>query len=357
MSAEADLLGVGSSSSGHSARGGNSNTTLPSTVIDEFGMFNDTSGRSSPVRISKSGGTSRTSPVKGSEALPGRRRSSGVLLDSVSAGVTDVVSGACSTLTPTVSRSPLAPLESLTRDEMEVLEVRFDLMSRDEIAEYLGPWGGADGAKGREEVSEPSADDPAGEGPGQSAHRPEGEHDSDGERQVDGKSTTESTPRPPRTLKRPSPLSRSSSSHVILPTRSGPASGSGSTSPLFPPSPPGESCEPVRLEHPLSILSRAIREMREAVGKVEMENERLRREVERYRRASEGGAGEVGDAGLRGAAMGTGSSSVMGSLPVGTSVDQGGLDLSRTRSGTSVVGATDVVSALRYFHVDCLIKL
>lgn len=43
---------------------------------------------------------------------------------------------------------------------------------------------------------------------------------------------------------------------------------------LFPPSPPPV----VRREHPLRVLSRAVRELREVIGRLEDENARLREE-------------------------------------------------------------------------------
>lgn len=59
-----------------------------------------------------------------------------------------------------------------------------------------------------------------------------------------------------------------------------PASPPGSASSdgaLFPPSPPPV----VQREHPLRILSRAVRELREVIGRLEEENERLsEREVQ-----------------------------------------------------------------------------
>lgn len=53
------------------------------------------------------------------------------------------------------------------------------------------------------------------------------------------------------------------------------ANADQSDQPLFPPSPPG-STRPELVDHPLRILSRAIRELKEAVEKLEAENERLR---------------------------------------------------------------------------------
>lgn len=55
-------------------------------------------------------------------------------------------------------------------------------------------------------------------------------------------------------------------------------------SPLFPPSPPTEA-ELVQPDHPLRILSRAVREMQEAVKRVQAENARLQEELQRYRPA------------------------------------------------------------------------
>lgn len=55
-------------------------------------------------------------------------------------------------------------------------------------------------------------------------------------------------------------------------------------SPLFPPSPPAED-QLVQPDHPLRILSRAVREMQEAVRRVQAENEKLQEELQRYRPA------------------------------------------------------------------------
>lgn len=57
---------------------------------------------------------------------------------------------------------------------------------------------------------------------------------------------------------------------------------------LFPPSPPGE-----RRDHPLKVLSRAVRELREVVVRLEDDNARLREERERERVAG-GGASRRG---------------------------------------------------------------
>jgi hypothetical protein len=53
-------------------------------------------------------------------------------------------------------------------------------------------------------------------------------------------------------------------------------------SPLFPPSPPSEA-QLDQPDHPLRILSRAVREMQEAVKRVQAENVRLQEELQRYR--------------------------------------------------------------------------
>lgn len=45
--------------------------------------------------------------------------------------------------------------------------------------------------------------------------------------------------------------------------------------PLFPPSPPGEAAQEL-VDHPLRILSRVVRELREVVESLEYENEKLR---------------------------------------------------------------------------------
>lgn len=48
---------------------------------------------------------------------------------------------------------------------------------------------------------------------------------------------------------------------------------------LFPPSPPGE-----RRDHPLKVLSRAVRELREVAGRLEEENARLRMQIDEKER-------------------------------------------------------------------------
>jgi hypothetical protein len=58
-------------------------------------------------------------------------------------------------------------------------------------------------------------------------------------------------------------------------TQAGPSVVIAQDQPLFPPSPPG-TIQRETVEHPLRILSRAVRELREAVEKLEQENEALR---------------------------------------------------------------------------------
>ena len=51
------------------------------------------------------------------------------------------------------------------------------------------------------------------------------------------------------------------------------------TSPLFPPSPSSRAVQSEVFDHPLRVLSRAVRELKEAIERLEEENERLRAPV------------------------------------------------------------------------------
>ncbi|WVQ84107.1 hypothetical protein IAT38_006252 [Cryptococcus sp. DSM 104549] len=146
-------------------------------------------------------------------------------------------------------------LDSLGREELEVVETRFDLMSDEELGAYLRPFTGAP----REEEVSPST------GP---------------------------EPPTPRVGDHTLPPSSASSPPPKTPPDDRPP-----TSPLFPPSPPSFFDKKDVVEHPMKVLSRAVREMREVIGRLEEENERLR-------------AGAAGPAEAAGSALGVGMGSV-----------------------------------------------
>lgn len=130
---------------------------------------------------------------------------------------------------------PWDHLESLTKDELSIVDTRFDLMSDDELYEYLQniPVAPEDPTP-RVELSAPVF--PANRRTSSSAGP---------------SSTVQLTP-------------------------------SGDKSPLFPPSPPSLQNNAQITDHPLRVLSRAVRELREVIGKLEEENARLRmNQVER----------------------------------------------------------------------------
>lgn len=112
-------------------------------------------------------------------------------------------------------------LQSLSREELAVVDTDFDGMTEQQLRTYLRSFSTS---------STPT-------------HLPS-----------DGVSPMESVPPTP-----PIP---------ILPR-------AGEDAPLFPPSPPGTTYREC-VDHPLRILSRAVRELREAVEKLEEENEALR---------------------------------------------------------------------------------
>lgn len=140
---------------------------------------------------------------------------------------------------PTVPSIPLSPrstlhaLDSLSKDEVAILDTRFDLMSDDELRIYLEHFG-----------APPPRDS--------------------------------STDLPTPKVKPGTP-----------PKPHSPALMTGDKTPLFPPSPPSHATHREVVDHPLRILSRAVRELREANSRLEEENERLRLHLERERESKE----------------------------------------------------------------------
>ncbi|KAK8854964.1 hypothetical protein IAR55_003704 [Kwoniella newhampshirensis] len=131
------------------------------------------------------------------------------------------------------SRPLLSYLDSLGRDEMAIVETRFDLLSDGELSQYL-----------------------------------------------------ESLPGPSRTryLATDRSSSEQDQSHTLHVEENDPSLSRVGTppsdkSPLFPPSPPSLPSKQDAPDHPLRVLSRAVRELREVVAKLELENERLREET------------------------------------------------------------------------------
>jgi hypothetical protein len=117
-------------------------------------------------------------------------------------------------------------VNSLSREEMQIVDTRFDLMSEPELSIYLSSFS-------------------------QSSRTP---------RQVISLSPT--TPRP--------------TSVNSVSGRVREVSDDGDTSPLFPPSPPNQETRREMMDHPLRILARAVRELKEAIESLEEENEILR---------------------------------------------------------------------------------
>jgi hypothetical protein len=120
-------------------------------------------------------------------------------------------------------------LQSLSKEELAIVETDFEAMSEQELQSYL-------------EAFTPPAPTLAGEPPSR-------EDDISPLPAL----STETPPSDPQHLS--------------------PNGGLGQ--PLFPPSPPGTT-RPELVDHPLRILSRAVRELKESVERLEKENERLR---------------------------------------------------------------------------------
>ncbi|KIR36411.1 hypothetical protein I352_01360 [Cryptococcus deuterogattii MMRL2647] len=133
---------------------------------------------------------------------------------------------------PSTIAKPWDHLESLSKDELSIVDTRFDLMSDDELHEYL--------------QNVPCApEDPTPHVELSSPVFP-----------ANGQTSS----------------SAGSSSTTELP----PSRDTGDKSPLFPPSPPLLQNNAQITDHPLRVLSRAVRELREVIERLEEENSRLR---------------------------------------------------------------------------------
>ncbi|KIR80605.1 hypothetical protein I306_02059 [Cryptococcus gattii EJB2] len=137
-----------------------------------------------------------------------------------------------STGKPSTIAKPWDHLESLSKDELFIVDTRFDLMSDDELHEYL------------QNVS-CAPEDPTPHVELSSPVFP-----------ANGQTSS----------------SAGSSSTTELP----PSRDTGDKSPLFPPSPPLLQNKAQITDHPLRVLSRAVRELREVIERLEKENSRLR---------------------------------------------------------------------------------
>ena len=133
-------------------------------------------------------------------------------------------------------------LDSLSREEMSVVATRFDLMLPEALEEYLGRW------------NQRSDTTPLGTGlltprvlPGNSNSFP----------------TSPTTPKAVRDTR----------DNLSLRTIE---RSDADQSPLFPPSPPSHVAKRGNMNHPLRILSRAVEELKEAVQRLEEENDLLR---------------------------------------------------------------------------------
>lgn len=129
-------------------------------------------------------------------------------------------------------------VDSLSREEMAIVETRFDLMTDEELEEHLG------------RSDRPSA----ATSPAMELLTPQEPPDK-------GPSTSPTTPK----------ATRDNLSLWLTST-----GVEDDQSPLFPPSPPSHPAKLVTRDHPLRILSRAIKELKESVQRLEEENERLR---------------------------------------------------------------------------------
>jgi len=243
-------------------------------------------------------------------------------------------------------------VDSLSKEDAAVLEMQFDAMSDEELGMYLGTLfplpglGGTFGGGTEEEgfVLQTPRGEPAGEGSrrggSSGGHGREGPGGPSRREAINSASSEDDQMRTPGATSHIGVSSRTSSQddsyvsvsdHSIDPTphishisQTSPHSPSSSTSPtsptypasptprpilprqrssslfeddkspLFPPSPPGGRML-CKADHPLRVLSRAVRELQENVRALQLENERLQREVEvgRAVKAKGKGADEV----------------------------------------------------------------
>jgi hypothetical protein len=128
-------------------------------------------------------------------------------------------------------------LDSLSRDEIEVLDTPFDVMSDSELLAALRSFGHA--REGRKSSRR---------GSGSPTRR-------DTARTSNGDSHASPSPSPTKSALSSTPPQ-------------------STAAPLFPPSPPGPAV--AHAEHPLRVLSRAVRELREVIARLEVENARLK---------------------------------------------------------------------------------
>lgn len=126
-------------------------------------------------------------------------------------------------------------MDSLSKEEMAVVETRFDQFSDEELSGYLKLFGEPP------PMISPEIDTATPRVPS-----------------VKDEELSPTTPMPRTTAK---PISKGDDID---------------DQPLFPPSPPSLAVQREALDHPLRILSRAIRELKEAVERLEEENDRLR---------------------------------------------------------------------------------
>jgi hypothetical protein len=139
-------------------------------------------------------------------------------------------------LPPSPSGASRPAFDSLSKEDIAILDTRFDLMSDEELDIYLEHFHlGADL----------------------------------------GASTTDLPT--PRVLRSVPP----NSSSVPSPRQPSPPEDNSDAdkSPLFPPSPPSNSTQREVLDHPLRILGRAVRELRETIKRLEVDNALLKEEL------------------------------------------------------------------------------
>lgn len=147
----------------------------------------------------------------------------------------------------------LSRIDSLSKEEAAVVEMRFDLMSEGEVEMYLRtmcPPRSRSGSNSTTSTSSSSSSSP---------------------RAI----SSLSTPRliTPTEVISPTTPRAQFAKRPFVPTPS-----SSDKTPLFPPSPRSKKAR--RPDHPLRILSRAVRELRESVEHLEEENARLKHELE-----------------------------------------------------------------------------
>ena len=148
-----------------------------------------------------------------------------------------------------VPASPLAYTDSLTQEEAAVVEMRFDLMTDEELDIYLRTMYPTSAASSN--GPDPRTDDEL----------------------RDESCRSEVSPTTPRAV--PTITPRSAESQATAKE----SAGKEGNSPLFPPSPPNELRIGKRGDHPLRILGRAVRELREEVTRLALENEELRADL------------------------------------------------------------------------------